>query len=68
MIPLPARIVAVADVFDALTTDRPYRKAMALGDVLDFFEQNKSFRFDATCVDALTQFALQRDSQVFEVE
>jgi HD-GYP domain-containing protein (c-di-GMP phosphodiesterase class II) len=29
-IPLPARILAVADAFDAMTTDRPYRRALAI--------------------------------------
>lgn len=36
-IPLEARIVAVADVYDALTSDRPYRKALLPADVLQEF-------------------------------
>ena len=31
-IPLPARVIAVADAFDAMTTDRPYRKALSKSD------------------------------------
>jgi putative two-component system response regulator len=34
-IPLEARIIAVADTFDALTTDRPYRKALSIDEALD---------------------------------
>jgi HD-GYP domain-containing protein (c-di-GMP phosphodiesterase class II) len=37
-IPLGARIVAVADVFDALTSDRPYRAALSRGAALDHLE------------------------------
>lgn len=64
-ISLMGRIVAVADVFDALTTDRPYRKAMLLDDVLAFFEQNRSNRFDSDCVEALERFAGEQYIQVF---
>ncbi len=39
-IPLEARIVAVADTFDALTTDRPYRKALRKEDALDEMKQS----------------------------
>ena len=51
-IPLPARIVAVADVFDALTSARPYKKAWSFQDALQYLltEQNK--HFDAECVRA----------------
>ena len=35
-IPLRARILAIADVFDAITTDRPYRKRLSLDDALGF--------------------------------
>lgn len=52
-ISLMGRIVAVADVFDALTTDRPYRKAMQLNEVFDFLNENKGVRFDSACIDAL---------------
>lgn len=64
-ISLMGRIIAVADVFDALTTDRPYRKAMLLGDVLDFFEQNKNQRFDANCVEALALMCTQQNRKIY---
>lgn len=58
-IPLPARIVAVADVFDALTSERPYKRAW---DVEDAFRQIKSSsgsHFDPACVAA---FERRRDN------
>ncbi|MBC7361666.1 MAG: HD-GYP domain-containing protein [Candidatus Aminicenantes bacterium] len=44
-IPLTARIVRIADVFDALTSDRPYRKAYSLEQALSIMEKQKS-QFD----------------------
>ncbi len=52
-ISLMGRIVAVADVFDALTTDRPYRKAMDRESVLDYLEQRIGKEFDGPCVLAI---------------
>ena len=45
-IPLPARILCVADVFDALTTDRPYRKAYAVPDALKLMEADSGRQYD----------------------
>lgn len=45
-IPLPARILCVADVFDALTTDRPYRKAYAIPDALQLMEADSGRQYD----------------------
>src|SRR5256714_11281525 len=45
-IPAGARIVTLADSFDAMTTDRPYRKKLRLEDVLDDFRQNTGTQFD----------------------
>jgi HD-GYP domain-containing protein (c-di-GMP phosphodiesterase class II) len=52
-IPLAAKIVGVADTFDAMTTDRPYQKAMETSHV---FERMRSFvgkKFDGEIVEAL---------------
>jgi putative two-component system response regulator len=49
-IPLAARIVAVADVFDALTSDRVYRKAWAPDDVLDYLQGHAGEHFDPALV------------------
>jgi response regulator RpfG family c-di-GMP phosphodiesterase len=51
-IPLHGRIVAVADVFDALTSERPYKKAWELGRALDFLREGSGTHFDPRCVDA----------------
>ncbi|MEW6996721.1 HD-GYP domain-containing protein [Colwelliaceae bacterium BS250] len=45
-IPLSARIVAIADVFDALTSARPYKKAWTVDDALAFIEQQSGAHFD----------------------
>ncbi len=51
-IPLQGRIVAVADVFDALTTERPYKKAWPLERALDFLDEQTGRHFDPACVAA----------------
>src|SRR5688572_11720411 len=45
-IPLAARILCVADVFDALTSDRPYRKAFATQDALRMMQADTGRAFD----------------------
>jgi HD-GYP domain-containing protein (c-di-GMP phosphodiesterase class II) len=54
-IPLPARIVAVADVFDALTSDRVYRKAWASDDVLAYIQIHAATHFDPALVTRCAQ-------------
>lgn len=51
-IPLFGRIVAVADVFDALTSERPYKKAWSLDDARHFLEEGRGKHFDPLCVEA----------------
>ncbi|MGC9109562.1 MAG: HD domain-containing phosphohydrolase [Caldimicrobium sp.] len=50
-IPLFARITAIADVFDALTTDRPYRKALSVEDALQIIKNERGSHFDPQIVD-----------------
>ncbi len=45
-IPLPARLFAFADVFDALTSNRPYRQAWSQADALDYIYKNSGTHFD----------------------
>ena len=54
-IPLSARIVAVADVFDALTSKRPYKEAFSLEDSFRIIEEGKGKHFDPTIVDVVLQ-------------
>ncbi len=51
-IPLSGRIVAVADVFDALTSERPYKRAWPLDKARQFLLDNRGAHFDPACVDA----------------
>ena len=51
-IPVSARIVAVADVFDALTSERPYKPAWPLAQARQFLQQNKGSHFCPRCIDA----------------
>ena len=50
-IPLLSRIIAVVDAYDAMTQDRPYRKAMKKRDTLDEIERNAGTQFDPDIVD-----------------
>lgn len=52
-IPLEARIVAVADVFDALTSRRPYKEAWSNEDAFAWLQQWAGEKFDRDCVEAL---------------
>jgi putative two-component system response regulator len=52
-IPIEGRIVAVADVFDALLSDRPYRKAMSVEEATDLIASERGTHFDPQVVDAL---------------
>ncbi len=55
---LDARIVAVADVYDALTTERPYKKSWSNQDAVEYIIANKGTHFDPGCVDAfMKQFS-----------
>ncbi len=52
-IPIEAAIISVADSYDAMFTDRPYRKALAIDEVITEFEKGCGTQFDAQVVDAL---------------
>lgn len=54
-IPLSARIVAVADVFDALTSERVYKKAWPIDDSVELIKSESGQHFDPEVVDAFTQ-------------
>jgi putative two-component system response regulator len=51
-IPVFSRIVAVADVFDSLTSERPYKKAWPLEAAVDQLNRDRGTHFDPDCVDA----------------
>jgi putative nucleotidyltransferase with HDIG domain len=54
-ISLFGRIVAAADVFDALTSDRPYRAALSVEEVFGILQRDIGSHFDGACVEALIQ-------------
>ena len=60
-IPIEARIVAVADVFDALVSDRPYKNAWSTEAALEYMENNSGRHFDPNVFNA---FKAQIDSVV----
>jgi putative two-component system response regulator len=63
-IPLPGRIVAVADVFDALTSRRPYKEAFSFEQSFGFVRKNRSIAFDPRVADAF----LAIESEVIEIK
>jgi putative nucleotidyltransferase with HDIG domain len=54
-IPIAARIFTVVDVFDALTSDRPYRLALNLPEALEYIRSQAGSHFDPKVVDAFLQ-------------
>ncbi len=59
-IPLGARIFSVADSFDAMTSDRPYRAALPPEDALAEIQRNSGSQFDPIAVDAFTKVFSRR--------
>ena len=53
-IPLEARIVAIADAFDAMTSDRPYRKKLSAKEAMYVLKESESSSFDPDLVDKFT--------------
>lgn len=54
-IPIEGRIVAVCDVFDALTSDRPYKKAWPVQEAVDYLSENSGAAFDPELVFSFMQ-------------
>lgn len=55
-IPMEARIIAVADVYDALTSDRSYRPAMTIQDAVGIIQAGSGTKFDPTVVNCLLKY------------
>lgn len=51
-IPLGARIIAVTDAFDAMTTDRSYRKALPIEEAINRLQAGRNIQWQASLVDA----------------
>ena len=54
-IPLTASIISVADAFDAMITDRPYRKGLSKEDVVETIGQERGRQFDPSIIDAFLE-------------
>lgn len=63
-IPIEARIVSVADVFDALTSERPYKPPLSNAHAFDFLTKGGGSQFDQRCVDAL----IDNQSEIAELQ
>jgi len=48
-----ARILAGADVYDAMSSDRPYRRGMPIEEILDLMQREAGHQFDPLVVDTL---------------
>jgi len=66
-IPLGARILAVADAFEAMTSDRPYRHALYLTEAISLLREGMGKQWDAKAVEALFR-VLERENFLCEVK
>jgi putative nucleotidyltransferase with HDIG domain len=66
-IPLESRIISVADVYDSLTSDRPYRKALAELDAKDVILKGSGTEFDPKVVDGFLQAFRGGEMEVHEL-
>ncbi|MDQ6749721.1 MAG: diguanylate cyclase [Actinomycetota bacterium] len=65
-VPLESRVILVADAFEAITSDRPYRKGRPVGDALAELERYAGTQFDPRCVDALRKTLSRGARSLFE--
>jgi len=63
-IPFLARVVAVVDVWDAITSDRTYRKAMSNCRAIDLIQSESGHHFDPWVVDAFLQLGLYKAKRI----
>ena len=59
-IPTAARIFALADSFDAMTNDRPYRRAMTVADAIDEIIESSGTQFEPALADAFVELLRER--------
>jgi putative nucleotidyltransferase with HDIG domain len=63
-LPLPSRVILVADTVEAMTSDRPYRKALPLDTVVKELHKFSGSQFDPVCVDSFLRL-LEREGEEF---
>ncbi|GHV56958.1 two-component system response regulator [Synergistales bacterium] len=59
-IPLLGRLMAVADVYDALTSERPYKNAFPHEEAVKIIEEGRGVHFDPALIDLFTDFAAEK--------
>jgi putative nucleotidyltransferase with HDIG domain len=62
-ISLMGRIVTVADVYDAVTSDRPYRKAMDAKSAIEYMQKYSGLQYDEECVHFLSERIMREERQ-----
>jgi len=67
-IPLSARLFAVVDVYDALTSDRPYRRAWSHEDALRYIHEESGKHFDPKAVEVFLKTMEDNLSHAFKIE
>ena len=65
-IPIGARIVSVCDAFDAMTSDRPYRKALPVEVACDEIMKHASLQFDPECASLLVDVVTNMGDEQLE--
>lgn len=65
-IPMGARIIAAADAYDAMTSDRPYRRAMPAQEALAEIEREKGHQFDPAVAEALIDVVRREAGRLVE--
>jgi HD-GYP domain-containing protein (c-di-GMP phosphodiesterase class II) len=63
-IPLPCRILAIADAFDAMTVDRPYRAAMPRDEARKELRRNAGTQFDPALVEKFLELERTGDARI----
>ena len=66
-IPIQARIIGLADAFDAMTSNRVYRNAMPMDDVIEELKNGKGTQFDPALVDILLELINSGRIDVYEI-
>jgi HD-GYP domain-containing protein (c-di-GMP phosphodiesterase class II) len=67
MIPLQSRMILIADTFDAMTSDRPYRRAMSTSDALDELKMKAGTQFDPALVEVAASARAQFENARLEM-
>lgn len=67
-IPLNARIVTVADVYDALTSQRPYKQAWPMNKAVCYLKTQRGHQFDPSCVDAFLESPAPLESHLASMQ